>query len=257
MGPAIHEHRAGSTGTGARWPWRPGRSGAAGLPGSLRGTAGLTGLARRATDSAPRWRGWFGRLQIGFAQQHRFDRAAGDTPQHRGLDGRAMGLEAVQRIAAVEAAAEDVVQDLLAHDGADRAAVRQGHPAADGTGFLVEEGLGRGVAVLGNVHAATLPRPRGGVGAPADTAPRRRWLPWHLGVVAALAFLALSIALLQALATAAELGNLRREAHAAHAQATWRCQALRDASARADCLARRTPVPRLNADLRGAQAATP
>jgi hypothetical protein len=111
-----------------------------------------------------------------------------------------------------------------------------------------------GAAAHTQVH---LPLPAQARTSPRDDAPApaRRPPPWRrrsvqAGAIAALTGIALLVAFVRAMGNASQMGRLRHEVQATHDQATWRCQTLRGARERDDCLAQRTPVPQHNADLR-------
>ena len=79
--------------------------------------------------------------------------------------------------------------------------------------------------------------------------PWRGWLAlaakaWP-AVLASLAILALLAAFDQVVRGAVIQGDLRRQAVALHAEATWRCKALRDISVRQTCLAELNSAPAL------------
>jgi hypothetical protein len=72
--------------------------------------------------------------------------------------------------------------------------------------------------------------------------------------VAALLAGVLLLALVQVLREGGRASDVRRQAVAEHAEATWRCKAERLQPLRQDCLARLTPSPRPGAAPRSAPA---
>lgn len=64
-------------------------------------------------------------------------------------------------------------------------------------------------------------------------------MPWPVwtGLLASLALLALLLAFHQVVEGGVQQGQLRRQADAVHADATWRCKALRGTAERRQCLA--------------------
>jgi hypothetical protein len=70
--------------------------------------------------------------------------------------------------------------------------------------------------------------------------------PWHARAPAAMALiggLALLLSFQHVVRGAVSQGDQRRQATAAHADATWRCRDLRPTSARVQCLERLGPAP--------------
>lgn len=63
------------------------------------------------------------------------------------------------------------------------------------------------------------------------------WPVWS-GLLASAALLGLLLAFHQVVQGSVRQGELRRQADAAHASATWRCKALRGVEDRRQCLAR-------------------
>jgi len=63
------------------------------------------------------------------------------------------------------------------------------------------------------------------------------------GIVLTLAIVGLVVAFHQVVSGAVQQGELRRKAVAAHAEAAWRCRALRGAKMRVDCLLRLNSAP--------------
>lgn len=183
--------------------------------------------------------------EIGLAQQDGLDRTAGGPLPDHVLDLGAVRLEGVQRPRAAEVALEAVVQDLLAHDGADAAAAGQSDPEPHRTGVRVEEWLrGQGVG-RDLLHGGTLAHSGPFVGALAHMGRRIGWP----GALALATLCTLAVAYLQVVSAGSRQSAQRERAQAALNAAGASCEALATHQERAQCRAALQPLPRENAAL--------